>query len=117
MQEADTPAQNITDGDDSTRWSSSFADPQWVAIDLGKMMTIDHVKLLWEDAYASAYSIQVSPDGKNYTDVYTTQTGTGDPETIKFAPVAARFVRIYATRRATKYGVSLFSVEVYAPGT
>jgi len=117
VQEADTPASNVTDGDDSTRWSSSFSDPQWVAIDLGKSVTIDHVKLLWEDAYASAYSIQVSQDGKNYADVYTTQNGTGDPETIKFAPVAARFVRVYATKRATQFGVSLFSVEVYAPGT
>jgi len=117
VQEADTPAQNINDGDDSTRWSSLFADPQWVAIDLGHSVMIDHVKLLWEDAYARAYSVQVSQDGKNYTGVYATQTGTGDPETIHFAPVAARFVRVYATKRATKYGVSLFSIEVYAPGT
>jgi len=117
VQEADTPAEAINDGDDTTRWSSLFADPQWVAIDLGKSVTIDHVKLLWEDAYASAYSIQVSQDGKNYTDVYSTQSGTGDPEMIRFAPVAARFVRVYATKRATKYGVSLFSVEVYALGT
>ncbi len=117
VQEADTPAEAINDGDDATRWSSGFSEPQWVAIDLGKSVTIDHVKLLWEDAYATAYSIQVSQDGKNYTDVYTTQNGTGDPETIRFAPVAARFVRLYATKRATKFGVSLFSMEVYAPGT
>ena len=117
VQEADTPASNVTDGDDSTRWSSVFADPQWVTIDLGKAMTIDHVKLLWEDAYASAYSVQVSPDGKTWTDVYHSDSGTGDPETVRFAPVMARYVRIYGTKRATKYGYSLFSVEVYAPGT
>ena len=117
VQEADTPASNITDGDDSTRWSSDFSDPQWVAIDLGKSVTIDHVHLLWEDAYAGAYSVQVSQDGKTWTNVYHTDTGTGDPETIKFPPVAARYVRIYGTKRATKFGYSLFSVEVYAPGT
>ena len=117
VQEADTPASGITDGDDSTRWSSNFSDPQWVAVDLGKPVTIDHVKLLWEDAYASAYSVQVSPDGQTWTDVYHTDSGTGDPETIHFAPVAARYVRIYGTKRATKFGYSLFSVEVYAPGT
>ena len=116
VQEADTPAGATNDGDDSTRWSSLFADPQWVAVDLGKSVTIDHVKLLWEDAYATAYSVQVSQDGKSYTDVYTTQNGTGDPETIRFAPTAVRFVRLYATKRATKFGVSLFSMEVYAPG-
>ncbi len=117
VQEADTPASNIADGDDSTRWSSNFSDPQWVAIDLGKSVTIDHVKLLWEDAYASAYLVQVSQDGTVWTDVYHTDSGTGDLETIKFAPTAARYVRIYGTKRATKFGYSLFSVEVYAPGT
>jgi len=117
VQEADTPAAAITDGDDSTRWSSSFADPQWVAIDLGKPVTINHVRLLWEDAYASAYSVQVSTDYRTWTDVYHTERGTEDPETIKFAPVTARFVRIFGTKRATEFGYSLFSVEVYAPGT
>ena len=117
VQEADTPAKYVNDGDDSTRWSSNFSEPQWVAIDLGKPTMIDHVHLLWEDAYASAFSVQVSQDGKAYTDVYATNNGTGDSETIHFAPVSARFVRIYATKRATKFGVSLFSVEVYAPGT
>lgn len=117
VQEADTLASNITDGDDSTRWGSSFSDPQWVAIDLGKSVTVDHVRLLWEDAYASAYSVQVSQDGMAWTDVYHTDSGTGDPETIRFAPVTARHVRIYGTKRATKFGYSLFSVEVYAPGT
>jgi beta-glucosidase len=117
VQEADTVAKNVNDGDDSTRWGSDFSEPQWIAVDLGKTVSIDHVKLLWEDAYASAYSIQISPDGKNYTDVYTTQNDTGDPETIKFAPVSTRYVRLYATRRATKFGVSVFSFEVYAPGT
>ncbi len=117
VQMPDTPASSVTDGDDSTRWSSNFADPQWVAIDLGKSVTVDHVQLLWEDAYASAYSVQVSADGTAWTDVYHTDSGTGDPETIHIAPVAARYVRIYGTKRATKFGYSLFSVEVYAPGT
>lgn len=117
VQEADTVAKNVNDGDDSTRWGSDFSEPQWVAIDLGKSTVIDHVHLLWEDAYASAFSIQVSQDGNAYTDVYSTENGTGDPETIHFAPVSARYVRVYAAKRATKFGVSLFSVEVYALGT
>ena len=117
VQEADTAASNVTDGNDSTRWSSNFADPQWVVVDLGKSVTIDHVKLLWEDAYASAYSVQVSTDYRTWTDVYHTVDGIGGLETIKFAPAAARYVRIFGTKRATEFGYSLFSVEVYAPGT
>src|SRR5262249_20694673 len=28
-------ASNVTDGNATTRWSSAFADPQWVSVDLG----------------------------------------------------------------------------------
>ncbi|MBV9851266.1 MAG: glycoside hydrolase family 3 C-terminal domain-containing protein [Armatimonadetes bacterium] len=108
--------QNAVDGDDETRWSSLPSDPQWIAVDLGKPTLIDHVRLVWEAAYASAYAIQVSVDGKTWTDVYATQDGQGDEEQIKFAPVQARWVRMYGTKRATQFGYSLFSFEVYAPG-
>ncbi|HEX4223639.1 MAG TPA: discoidin domain-containing protein, partial [Pseudonocardiaceae bacterium] len=30
------PASNATDGDITTRWSSGFADPQWLQVDLGQ---------------------------------------------------------------------------------
>ncbi len=106
-----------TDGDDETRWSSQFSDPQWLAVDLGKPLTIDQVRLTWEDAYAASYIIQVSTDGKTWTDVYTTSNGRGDIEDIRFAPVTARWVRVYGTKRATGFGYSLFSIEVFAPGT
>ena len=105
------------DGDDGTRWSSGFSDPQWISIDLGKPTTIDHVRLLWEAAYATAYQIQVSGDNKTWTDVYSTTNGPGGDETLKFAPVTARWVRIFCTKRALTFGDSLYSVEVYAPGT
>ncbi len=78
-------------------------------------MTISHVRLTWEDAYAAAYAIQVSPDGKTWTDVYTTRSGEGGMETVTFAPVSARWVRMYGTKRATAFGYSLFSFEVFAP--
>lgn len=101
------------DGDDSTRWSSAASDPQWIAVDLGKVTTISHVLLNWETAYASAYSVQVSLDGTNWTDVYTTTDGQGGVEEPKFAPTPARYVRMYGTKRGTQFGYSLFSFEVY----
>ena len=113
---ADVQPANVTDGDDGTRWSSQFSDPQWIAVDLGKPVLIDHVRLTWEDAYAAAYVIQVSPDGKTWTDASTAQDGQGGVETISFTPVTARWVRMYGTKRATQFGYSLFSFEVFAPG-
>ena len=109
----DVAAKNAVDGDDATRWSSAFGDPQWIAVDLGKVTPISHVLLSWESAAASAYSIQVSLDGKTWTDVYQTTNGQGGTEEIKFTPTPAQFVRMYGTKRATQFGYSLFSFEVY----
>ena len=110
---SDYQARYAVDGDDETRWSSAASDPQWIAVDLGKVTTISHVLLSWETAYASAYSIQVSLDGTNWTDAATMSEGQGGVEELKFAPTPARYVRMYGTKRATQFGYSLYSFEVY----
>ncbi|GII30163.1 discoidin domain-containing protein [Planotetraspora mira] len=60
---------NVTDGDPNTRWSSAFEDDQWVSVDLGSAATFDRVVIVWEQAYAKTYVIQVSDDGETWTDV------------------------------------------------
>ncbi len=102
------------DGLRSTRWSSEFSDPQWFAVDLGSVRRIGRVVLYWEAAYAAAYRIQVSTDGRTWQDVYSTQSGKGGREEIRFAPVEARFVRMYGWKRATPFGYSLWEFEVFA---
>jgi len=109
----DVLPQYAVDGDEATRWSSAPGDPQWISVDLGKTEAISRVVLVWEAAYATAYQIQVSPDGKTWTDVYATTAGQGGTEEVKFTPTPARFVRMYGTKRATTFGDSLFSFEVY----
>lgn len=115
VEKAGLEAANATDGDNSTRWSSQFSDPQWLAVDLGKPVTIDHARLTWDPAYASAYTIQVSADSRTWANVYSTQHGFGGLEQVKFAPVAARWVRVLGTQRATQFGYSMLSFEVFAP--
>ena len=111
--EASLVAKNAVDSDGDSRWGSEFSDPQWIAIDLGKTVKVSRVVLSWEDAYATDYSIQVSPDGKSWTDVYHTTSGRGETEEIKFTPTDARWVRMFGTKRATQFGYSLFSYEIY----
>ncbi|MDR3690718.1 MAG: glycoside hydrolase family 3 C-terminal domain-containing protein [Fimbriimonas sp.] len=111
----DVKGNYAVDGDDSTRWSSAFSDPQWISVNLGKATTIDHVVLKWETAFAKTYSIQFSIDGKTWVDAYRTELGDGGTEFVHFAPVTVRWVRMYAEKRGTEFGDSLYSFEVYAP--
>jgi beta-glucanase (GH16 family) len=107
-----TPATAAVDGNAGTRWSSAFADPQWLQVDLGGPATISQVILRWEAAYATAYQIQTSADGSTWTTIYSTTTSTGGTQTLTAAGTG-RYVRVYGTARATQYGYSLWEFEVY----
>ncbi|GAA2373109.1 hypothetical protein Cme02nite_01720 [Catellatospora methionotrophica] len=111
VENAGTPASNAVDGSGTTRWSSAFADPQWLQIDLGVATPICQVILTWEGAYATAYQIQASTNATTWTTVWSTTTGTGGTATIN-ASASARYVRVYMTARATGWGYSLWEVAV-----
>ncbi|HEY4018140.1 MAG TPA: glycoside hydrolase family 3 C-terminal domain-containing protein [Pseudonocardiaceae bacterium] len=106
------PASGATDGDPGTRWSSAASDPQWLEVDLGTPQQICSVGLLWEAAYASAFQIQTSNDNATWNTVYSTTTGTGGRETHPVT-ATARYVRMYATARATQWVDSIFEFDVY----
>src|ERR1700761_2481907 len=76
------PASAAVDGNTGTRWSSAFADPQWLEVDLGSSQSICSVGLDWEAAYATGFQIQTSTDGTNWTSIYSTTTGTGGNQTL-----------------------------------
>jgi fructan beta-fructosidase len=105
-------AGNATDGNPSSRWSSTFSDPQWLRVDLGSTRSISSVVLNWEGAYAKAFSIQTSNDGNNWTTIYSTTSGTGGIQTLNVSG-SGRYVRMYGTQRGTGYGYSLFEFQVY----
>ncbi|MDQ1702149.1 MAG: hypothetical protein QOF57_1401 [Frankiaceae bacterium] len=109
-------ASLATDGNTGTRWSSTFADPQWIQVDLGSSQTISQVVLNWEAAYGKAYQIQTSADGTNWTSIYSTTTGAGGVETLNVTGTG-RYVRMYGTARATGYGYSLWEFQVYGGAT
>jgi hypothetical protein len=106
-------AAAITDGNSGSRWSSNYTDNEWVYVDLGSAQIIKAVTLNWEAAYARAYKIQVSDDAQHWTDVYSTGEGRGGVVQVSFAPVKARYVKMLGIERATRYGYSLYGLEVY----
>ncbi|MBN1421666.1 MAG: discoidin domain-containing protein [Planctomycetes bacterium] len=107
------PPENAVDGKRTTRWSSEFSDPQWIAIDLGEPVEISRVQLLWEAAYGKAYAIEVSLDGEAWTEVFRTAEGDGGTDDIRFAPARARWVRMRGSARGTQFGYSLWEFRVF----
>ena len=108
---ASFPAADAVDGNAGTRWSSAFCDPQWLEVNLGSSQAICQVTLQWETAYATAFQIQTSADGTNWTTIYSTTTGTGGTQTLNVTGTG-RYIRMYGTARATQYGYSLWEFEV-----
>ncbi|MFJ9822909.1 discoidin domain-containing protein [Streptomyces sp. NPDC101160] len=112
QENAGTPATAAVDGDLGTRWSSAFADPQWIQVDLGAPAALSRVDLNWETAYGSAYRIETSTDASTWTTAYTTTTGHGGTESLPVSGTA-RYVRLTGQTRATGWGYSLWEFQVY----
>ncbi|MFC3831725.1 MULTISPECIES: glycosyl hydrolase [Deinococcus] len=108
---AGTPASAAVDGTAGTRWSSAFADPQWLRVDLGSTQPICGITVQWEAAYARAFQIQTSNDATTWTTVYSTTAGTGGTQTLNVTG-SGRYVRLLGTVRATPYGYSLWEMQV-----
>jgi hypothetical protein len=107
-----TSAANAVDGNAGTRWSSAFADPQWIQVDLGASATVTQVVLAWEAAYAKGYRIELSGNGTDWTTAHSTTAGPGGTETLNVSGTA-RYVRMHGTARATQYGYSLWEFKIY----
>ncbi|MFF0290440.1 discoidin domain-containing protein [Streptomyces sp. NPDC005262] len=109
---AGTPATSAVDGNDGTRWSSAFSDPQWIKVDLGSSASVSQIVLKWEAAYATGYRIEFSTDNNTWTTAYSTTGGPGGTETLNVSG-NARYVRLAGTARATPYGYSLWEFQVF----
>ncbi|WP_433533068.1 discoidin domain-containing protein [Micromonospora sp. CA-263727] len=107
-------AGQAVDGDPDTRWASAFApDPQWLAVDLGEIWQVGQVRLRWERAYATAYRVELSADGRTWRTVHQTGSGAGGVVDIAFVRTPARYLRMVGTARDMPgYGYSIYEFEV-----
>jgi sugar phosphate isomerase/epimerase len=111
----DDPARTgdkAVDGNAGTRWGSGWSEPEWIAVDLGASYDLSRVVIDWETAYASGYEIQTSPDGETWTTVHTVTDGDGFFDELDVSGTG-RYVRLYATERATQWGFSVYELEIY----
>ncbi len=108
-------AEFAFDDDAATRWSSKWSDNQWILIDLGKPRSISEISLLWEDAFASEYKLEISGDAKTWEEIRHVSDGKGGEESFMFDNLIARYVRMYGVRRATRWGFSLREFVIRGP--
>lgn len=125
------PLLNINDGNTTTRWSSGDiatngeevpeTEP-YCYIDLGADKTFNEIRLLWETALASEFTISYAKDAGEvspgeisgwetlgtYTDAKANEWQTYTYET----PVTARYVKVTGNKLATQWGMSLYEFEV-----
>jgi hyaluronoglucosaminidase len=110
---ADFPASAANDGDPRTRWSSPARDDAWWQLELPRPVRLGRVDLRWQDAYAAAYRVEVSADGRTWRTAAAVRDGRGGRESVRMDERDVRFVRVRGEERATRYGYSLWSVQAY----
>ena len=101
------------DGDSSTRWASNYADNAWIQVKLTQSARLDSVQINWESACASAYKVQTSPDGVNWTDYPVDKPVCGVQTVAVSASQPVGFIKIQGIKRATSWGYSIFEIAAY----
>jgi MYXO-CTERM domain-containing protein len=110
---------NLTD-----RWCTTAAAPQTLQVDLGSVQLVN--KIIVRHAGAgnedpkldtSAFNLQVSVNGTDFTTVATVTGNTANTTTHTFAATNARFVRLQiVTATGTNDGAArIYELEVYGP--
>lgn len=92
-------ATHLVDGDAvNTRWAASPM-PQWAQIDLGAVYSVNKTDMVPYSSRAYQYTVQVSTDGTNFTQVVdqTANTTGSSLFTDTFTAVNARYVKLTVT--------------------
>ncbi|MCS7253824.1 MAG: glycosyl hydrolase [Armatimonadota bacterium] len=115
------------DGNYYTSWKSEKSDEEWLIVDLGQLVRIDKVNLLWGwKIHAADFTIDVAESApenpKSWRTVYSqsnlpwvTWKAT---YRIQFSPIFARYVRVFAKKRPrgqTWGGYDLAEIEIPVP--
>lgn len=103
---------SATDGSISTYWASSFAEPAWIYVDLGTSQAVSQVILIWDGTYGSKYRIEGSNTITGWTELAQETNGDGGNDYIAISG-SWRYIRLYATQRATGYGFGLIEFQIY----
>ena len=109
-------ANKAIDSDLKTRWESQHGkdEPEWLMIDLNDIYIVDEFKIVWENAAAKEYKIQVSMDGIDWIDVYNVIDGkNAEIKEDNFESVSAKYIRLFCLSKTMNiYGYSIYDFQV-----
>jgi uncharacterized protein (TIGR02145 family) len=103
------------DGNTTTRWGSTFADNQWLKVDLGAVYTITSVNIKWEAASAQTYRIECSTDNVNWSQLsrQVEMPAGARTDNLQGFTGTGRYIRMWGETRTTAYGFSIYDFNVY----
>jgi CxxC motif-containing protein (DUF1111 family) len=112
-----TPDKTV-DGDiTNTRWESNHDDNEWIQYDFGAKTMIGSMKIIWENAHASEYKIQVSDDAQTWYQLRYVVGSQGGTEQFMNLNANVRYIQILGLKRSTTYGYSIYETQFESPGS
>jgi len=100
-------------------WGCGGPAPQWWRVDLGKTVTLGevHVFPYWDGRRYYQYTVEVSADGKKWTEVVDRRKNTAPatPQGHRHAlePAAGRYIRVTLLKNSANPGLHLVEVRAF----
>lgn len=118
VQSAGMEGDKAIDGNQNTRWASSFGEqPSYLLIDLKDEVSFDQMKIYQEASYGKAFNVEVSLDGQVFSKVYETNNGQVGMNDFYFGDeIKARYVKINFTEYGLYTAYSVWEVELFKNG-
>ncbi len=104
----------VLDRDPKTTWrSGSLAGDQWLLIDFEQLREYGGLVIDWDPQdFATAYEVQTSDDGEQWTTAYAIDTGNGRRDYIYMPDAESRYVRLALQRPSREQGYGIVAVSV-----
>ena len=112
------PVRNMTDNDDATRFISEPESPITLIADLGAVVTLTRVEIVWAGDTIQNFTLAMSNDQQSWTTIVTGKTRNGNVESETYTTFSAtpmgRYFRISGKDRWNPgYGNSVYEVRLY----
>ena len=102
------------DSNPDTYWMSDGHATEWISIDLGRELYLNHIRINWADVYASSYRIEVL-DAENTLNIFhTTTSGDGGLDDIARSEIKGKLIRLLCFKSSsTELGYKVKELEIY----